>query len=94
MRLASEASCCRVGKAQTRSKLFGFTFGPPLAEQHRIVARVEQLRRLCADLRERLQQARATPSRLADALVTQDGYSMPGSADDAARFSNFHLGNG
>jgi hypothetical protein len=26
--------------------------------------------------------------------VTQDGYSMPGSADDAARFSNFHLGNG
>jgi type I restriction enzyme S subunit len=50
-------------------KLFGFTFGlPPIAEQHRIVARVEQLRRLCADLRERLQQARATQSRLADAL--------------------------
>jgi type I restriction enzyme S subunit len=43
---------------------------PPLAEQHRIVARVEQLRRLCADLRERLQQARATQSRLADALVS------------------------
>ncbi|GAA0243749.1 restriction endonuclease subunit S [Rhodanobacter caeni] len=43
---------------------------PPLAEQHRIVARVEQLRRLCAELRERLQQARATQSRLADALVS------------------------
>jgi type I restriction enzyme, S subunit len=43
---------------------------PPLAEQHRIVARVEQLRCLCADLRERLQQARATQSRLADALVS------------------------
>jgi type I restriction enzyme S subunit len=43
---------------------------PPLAEQHRIVARVEQLRRLCADLRERLQQARATQSRLAEALVS------------------------
>jgi type I restriction enzyme S subunit len=40
------------------------------AEQHRIVARVEELRRLCADLRERLQQARATQSRLADALVS------------------------
>jgi type I restriction enzyme S subunit len=43
---------------------------PPLAEQHRIVARFEQLRRLCADLRERLQQARATQSRLAEALVS------------------------
>jgi type I restriction enzyme, S subunit len=43
---------------------------PPLTEQHRIVARVEQLRRLCADLRERLQQARATQSHLADALVS------------------------
>lgn len=43
---------------------------PPLAEQHRIVARVEQLRRLCADLRERLQQARVTQFRLADALVS------------------------
>jgi type I restriction enzyme S subunit len=43
---------------------------PPLAEQHRIVARVEQLRRLCAELRERLQQARATQSCLADALVS------------------------
>lgn len=43
---------------------------PPLAEQHRIVARVKQLRRLCTDLRERLQQARATQSQLADALVS------------------------
>lgn len=44
---------------------------PPLAEQHRIVARVEQLRGLCAELRERLQQSRATQSRLAEALVVQ-----------------------
>lgn len=43
---------------------------PPLAEQHRIVARVEQLRRLCAELRGRLQQACVTQSRLADALVS------------------------
>jgi len=44
---------------------------PPLAEQHRIVARVEQLRGLCAELRERLQQSRATQSRLAEALAIQ-----------------------
>lgn len=44
---------------------------PPLKEMHRIVARVEQLRGLCAELRERLQQSRATQSRLAEALVTQ-----------------------
>ncbi len=42
---------------------------PPLPEQHRIVARVEQLRRLCAQLRERLTEARRTQSQLADALV-------------------------
>jgi type I restriction enzyme S subunit len=43
---------------------------PPLAEQHRIVARVEQLRRLCANLRECLHQSRTTQSHLADALVS------------------------
>jgi len=48
---------------------------PPLAEQRRIVARVEQLRRLCTDLRERLQQARATQSQLADALVSASAQS-------------------
>lgn len=42
---------------------------PPLAEQHRIVARVEELRGICAGLRKRLQQAKATQSHLADALV-------------------------
>ena len=44
---------------------------PPLAEQHRIVARIEELRRLCAQLRERLTDARRTQSRLADALVAE-----------------------
>ena len=44
---------------------------PSVAEQHRIVARVEELRRLCADLRQRLTQARQTQSRLADALVAE-----------------------
>ncbi len=44
---------------------------PPLAEQHRIAARVEHLRRLCADLRERLNKVRATQTHLAEALVTE-----------------------
>ena len=44
---------------------------PPLAEQHRIVARVEELRRLCVQLRERLALARYTQNQLVDALVAQ-----------------------
>jgi type I restriction enzyme, S subunit len=42
---------------------------PPVEEQHRIVTRVNQLRRLCADLREKLANGQATRARLADALV-------------------------
>jgi type I restriction enzyme S subunit len=42
---------------------------PPLTEQARIVARVTDLRRLCADLRQRLAASQATQSRLAEALV-------------------------
>lgn len=42
---------------------------PPLAEQRRIVARVNQLHRLCADLREKLANGQTTQVRLADALV-------------------------
>lgn len=61
-------------------KLFDFSFGlPPLAEQHRIVARVEQLRGLCAQLRERLQQSRTTQSHFADALVTKAVQNSSGS---------------
>ncbi len=41
----------------------------PIEEQHRIVARVTELRRLCADLRQRLVAARTTQEHLADALV-------------------------
>lgn len=42
---------------------------PPTAEQSRIVTRVTALRRLCADLRQRLQTAKTTQSHLAQALV-------------------------
>lgn len=42
---------------------------PPMAEQARIVARVTELRRLCADLRQRLSASRTTQSHLAEALV-------------------------
>jgi type I restriction enzyme S subunit len=64
--------------AITTSGLFNLSVGkirkiaipmPPRAEQQRILARVDELRGLCADLRQRLQQAQATQSNLADALV-------------------------
>jgi len=42
---------------------------PPIAEQSRIVARVTELRGLCAELRKRLAAARQTQSHLAKALV-------------------------
>ena len=44
---------------------------PPLAEMERIVARVEEIRSLCTDLRQRLAAARATQAQLAEALVAQ-----------------------
>ena len=52
------------------SKMAEFAFPlPPLAEQSRIVTRVTALRRLCADLRQRLADAQTTQSHLAQALV-------------------------
>ncbi|MGQ2998366.1 restriction endonuclease subunit S [Variovorax sp.] len=42
---------------------------PPLTEQSRIVTRVNALRRLCADLRQRLMSSQVTQSHLARALV-------------------------
>ena len=42
---------------------------PPLAEMERIVARVEALRGLCADLRQRLAASQRTQAQLAEALV-------------------------
>ena len=42
---------------------------PPLEEQSRIVTRVNELRALCADLRQRLLDQQTKQSHLADALV-------------------------
>jgi type I restriction enzyme S subunit len=44
---------------------------PPIAEQRRILARLGELRSLCADLRSRLIQARQKQATLAEALVAQ-----------------------
>lgn len=44
---------------------------PPLAEQARIAAKVAGLRRLCAELRQRLAAIQTTQSHLADALVDE-----------------------
>lgn len=44
---------------------------PPLAEQHRIVAKVDQLMSLCDQLKARLNQARQVHEQLACALVEQ-----------------------
>ena len=43
---------------------------PPIAEQLRIVTRVNELRNLCADLRQRLTTGQAVQAHLADALVS------------------------
>ncbi len=44
---------------------------PPLAEQSRIVTRITALRRLCADLRQRLAERQSVQARLAEALVQE-----------------------
>jgi type I restriction enzyme S subunit len=44
---------------------------PPLPEQRRIVAKVDELMALCDDLRNRLNRAQTTQVQLADAIVEQ-----------------------
>jgi type I restriction enzyme S subunit len=44
---------------------------PPLAEQHRIVQKVDELMALCDQLKERLNQASETRRQLAEAVVSQ-----------------------
>jgi type I restriction enzyme S subunit len=44
---------------------------PPLVEQHRIVAKVDELMALCDKLKDRLKEAQTTQIQLADAIVEQ-----------------------
>jgi type I restriction enzyme, S subunit len=44
---------------------------PPEAEQHRIVAKVDELMALCDTLRGRITNAQTTQLHLADAIVEQ-----------------------
>jgi type I restriction enzyme, S subunit len=46
---------------------------PPLAEQSRIVTRVNELRSLCADLRQRLAALQSGQKQLAQALIENAG---------------------
>lgn len=64
--------------AVTTSGLYNLSVGkirsisvplPPLAEQHRIVAKVDELMALCDQLKSRLSDAQTTQLHLADALV-------------------------
>ena len=51
-------------------KLYAFPL-PPLAEQHRIVAKVDELMALCDQLKASLATAQTTQFNLADSLVEQ-----------------------
>jgi len=42
---------------------------PPLAEQHRIVAKVDELFAICDALKERINESQVTQLNLTDALV-------------------------
>lgn len=54
------------------SEIENFVFSlPPLAEQHRIVAKVDELIALCDALKARIKDAQTTQLHLADAIVEQ-----------------------
>ncbi len=54
------------------TKMSQFIFAiPPLAEQHRIVAKVDELMALCDALKARLSDAQTTQIHLADAIAEQ-----------------------
>jgi type I restriction enzyme S subunit len=57
-----------VSLGKLRSLVFAL---PPLAEQHRIVAKVDELLDLCDSLEERLNEAQTTQLHLTDAIVEQ-----------------------
>ncbi len=59
-------------KNVSREQILGLPLPlPPLAEQHRIVAKVDELMALCDQLKAQLQQARQQHAQLASVLVEQ-----------------------
>lgn len=70
-----QATQCTTGTAQPTIPLrplrnFLIRF-PPIAEQHRIVAKVDELMALCDQMRERIANASALQRKLADVMVAQ-----------------------
>ncbi|WP_277574897.1 restriction endonuclease subunit S [Xanthomonas euvesicatoria] len=59
---------------------------PPLAEQHRIVAKVDQLMALCDRLKSRLSEARQVHEHLANALI---GQALNGEKKSSAEVVDF-----
>jgi type I restriction enzyme, S subunit len=57
-----------INKTQLRGCIIAM---PPLAEQHRIVAKVDELMVICDTLKARLNEAKTTQVQLADAIVEQ-----------------------
>lgn len=55
---------------------------PPPAEQARIVTRITALRRLCADLRQRLAERQSVQARLAEALVANNAQTSTQQEDE------------
>ena len=55
---------------------------PPLPEQSRIVTRITALRRLCADLRQRLAERQSVQARLAEALVANNAQTSTQQEDE------------
>lgn len=66
--LAKAAGMTATGVKASRLKELPLPI-PPLAEQHRIVAKVTELLALCAQLKARIAAARAKQAQLAEALV-------------------------
>eukprot|EP00487_Bulimina_marginata_P003821 TRINITY_DN19228_c0_g1_i1.p1 TRINITY_DN19228_c0_g1~~TRINITY_DN19228_c0_g1_i1.p1 ORF type:complete len:106 (-),score=12.26 TRINITY_DN19228_c0_g1_i1:24-341(-) len=64
----TSSSMKNVSREQIRSLVVAL---PPLKEQHRIVAKVDELMALCDQLQARLTDAQTTQLHLTDAIVEQ-----------------------
>ena len=58
----------KINQAKMNSIVLAF---PPLAEQHRIAAKVDELMALCDTLKSRIHDTQTTQLHLADAVVEQ-----------------------